>query len=44
MSTSDSVLELDSVPTIRKLLENGVIQKPQQDISPNNALLDKVAF
>ncbi len=41
------VLTLNDLPTVRQLLENGVLKRPeevQEDFKPDDKLLDKVSF
>ncbi|KXN88487.1 O-acetyl-ADP-ribose deacetylase MACROD2 [Leucoagaricus sp. SymC.cos] len=47
MPSSEGVLQLEAVPTLRKLLASGVVRKPEtvlEGIVPKDELLDKVAF
>lgn len=47
MSSSEEVLRVEAVPTVRKLLEVGAVRKAEkafEGIVPNDEFLDKVAF
>jgi hypothetical protein len=46
-SSSEGVLYLEDVPTVRKLLKVGAVKKAEkvwEGIVPNDELLDRVAF
>lgn len=45
--SSDKVLTLEQLPTIRQLLKKGVLKQPEQgieELNPNDKLLDKISF